>query len=173
MKIDQIKADSFAMPVHRPAYPRPPFRFVSREYFIISYETDVDAVAAAVPEPLTVDCRTRPLRVHPHAGFHRLRQLYRERPGHPGDRSGRPPTPATRTPCISTMKARSPRGREIWGFPKKLATPVLRSMGTTRSWARSTTVRSVSRPARWATSIEALDRDAGSRRTSPIRPIIC
>src|SRR5262245_53841440 len=47
---DQI--GQFRYAVHRPAYPRPPFRFSSREYLIISYETDPDAVAAIVPEPL-------------------------------------------------------------------------------------------------------------------------
>ncbi len=43
------------MPVHNPAYPRPPFRFVNREYLTISYETDLDVLAAIVPEPLEVD----------------------------------------------------------------------------------------------------------------------
>src|SRR4051794_27666467 len=52
---EDIRKNAFAMPVHNPAYPRPPFRFINREYFIISYETDMDALKAIVPEPLTVD----------------------------------------------------------------------------------------------------------------------
>ncbi|BCQ27507.1 hypothetical protein NK8_56960 (plasmid) [Caballeronia sp. NK8] len=52
MDIDSIRQSAFAMPFHNPAYPRPPFRFCNREYFIISYETDMDALRAIVPEPL-------------------------------------------------------------------------------------------------------------------------
>lgn len=55
MTEEDIRHNAFAMPVHNPAYPRPPFRFINREYFIISYETDMDALRAVVPEPLTVD----------------------------------------------------------------------------------------------------------------------
>ena len=55
MTEDEIRKNAYAMPVHSPAYPRPPFRFINREYFIISYETDIDALRAVVPEPLTVD----------------------------------------------------------------------------------------------------------------------
>ena len=55
MTEDEIRKNAYAMPVHRPAYPRPPFRFLNREYFIIQYETDLDALRAVVPEPLTVD----------------------------------------------------------------------------------------------------------------------
>lgn len=29
-----------------------PYRFMRREYFIVSYETDPDAIRAALPEPL-------------------------------------------------------------------------------------------------------------------------
>src|SRR5260370_17462239 len=53
--LDEIRKNAFAMPMHNPAYPCPPFRFLNREYFIISYETDMDALRAVVPEPLTVD----------------------------------------------------------------------------------------------------------------------
>jgi len=48
---DDIRNTAFSMPLHNPAYPRPPFRFVDREYFIISYETDIDALRAVVPDP--------------------------------------------------------------------------------------------------------------------------
>ena len=52
MNLASIRKDAFAMPVHNPAYPRPPYRFINREYFVISYETDFDALRAIVPEPL-------------------------------------------------------------------------------------------------------------------------
>jgi acetoacetate decarboxylase len=43
------------MPPGNPSYPRGPYRFVDREYFIIRYETDSDAIRAALPEPLEPD----------------------------------------------------------------------------------------------------------------------
>jgi Acetoacetate decarboxylase (ADC) len=52
MNLASIRKDAFAVPVHNPAYPRPPYRFINREYFVISYETDFDALRAIVPEPL-------------------------------------------------------------------------------------------------------------------------
>jgi hypothetical protein len=47
--LDEIRKNAFAMPVHNRAIPRPPFRFLNREYFIISYKTDIDAVRAVDP----------------------------------------------------------------------------------------------------------------------------
>src|SRR5215468_10159143 len=41
-----------SMPVCAPSYPHGPFRFVRREYLIITYETDPEAIRAALPEPL-------------------------------------------------------------------------------------------------------------------------
>ncbi len=51
MNRDQILAAP-SMPPTCPAYPRGPFRFVNREYLIITYETDLEAVTTALPEPL-------------------------------------------------------------------------------------------------------------------------
>jgi acetoacetate decarboxylase len=41
-----------SMPVFAPSYPRGPFRFVRREYLIITYATDPALLRAALPEPL-------------------------------------------------------------------------------------------------------------------------
>ncbi|MDA0661735.1 MAG: acetoacetate decarboxylase [Proteobacteria bacterium] len=41
-----------SMPVAGPSYPKGPFRFINREYMIIIYESDPDAIRQAVPEPL-------------------------------------------------------------------------------------------------------------------------
>ena len=51
MKIADVKATAFAMPLTSPAFPPGPYRFVHREYLIITYETDMDALRAMVPEP--------------------------------------------------------------------------------------------------------------------------
>lgn len=57
MKIDEVRK-SFAMPASSPAFPPGPYRFVNREFVIITYRTDMDALRAIVPEPLEV---TEPL----------------------------------------------------------------------------------------------------------------
>src|SRR5579863_3991225 len=41
------------MPAASPSYPKGPYRFINREYFIITYESDAEAIRQAVPEPLT------------------------------------------------------------------------------------------------------------------------
>jgi acetoacetate decarboxylase len=45
-------------PLGAPAFPRPPYRFTSREYLTITYRSDLEAVRRIVPEPLRV---TEPL----------------------------------------------------------------------------------------------------------------
>src|SRR5579864_3456699 len=116
------------MPVHNPSYPRPPFRFLNREYFIISYETDIDALRAVVPEPLRV---ASPLvhyefiRMPDSSGF--------------GDytESGQVISVRDASGALGSythamyLDDEGPiaGGREIWGFPKKLASPKLRIDG--------------------------------------------
>jgi len=51
MTRDEILGAS-SMPAFAPSYPRGPYRFVRREYLIITYETDPIALRAALPEPL-------------------------------------------------------------------------------------------------------------------------
>jgi Acetoacetate decarboxylase (ADC) len=40
------------MPAADPSYPAGPYRFIDREYMVITYETDPDVVHAQLPEPL-------------------------------------------------------------------------------------------------------------------------
>jgi acetoacetate decarboxylase len=54
MNAKDITQNAFAMPFTNPSYPRGPYRFVGREYLIISYRTDPDALRAVVPEPLEI-----------------------------------------------------------------------------------------------------------------------
>ena len=72
MKEDDVRERAFAMPLTSPAYPPGPYRFIDREYLIITYRTDPAKLRALVPEPLEIDepsrwsntsssaCRTRP-----------------------------------------------------------------------------------------------------------------
>lgn len=41
-----------SMPAAGPSYPAGPYRFIDREYMIITYETDPDLIRAQLPEPL-------------------------------------------------------------------------------------------------------------------------
>ncbi|WP_321812909.1 acetoacetate decarboxylase [Burkholderia sp. BCC1985] len=52
MTEDEIRASAYAMPIGSPAYPKPPFRFIDREFIIITYRTDPEALARVVPAPL-------------------------------------------------------------------------------------------------------------------------
>jgi acetoacetate decarboxylase len=50
-----VRERAFAMPLTSPAYPPGPYRFVNREYMIITYRTDPAKLRALVPEPLDLD----------------------------------------------------------------------------------------------------------------------
>ena len=52
MNADDVRRTAWAMPLTSPSYPRGPYRFVNREFLVISYRTDPAALAALVPEPL-------------------------------------------------------------------------------------------------------------------------
>ena len=57
MKIEDVR-HAYAMPFTNPSFPRGPYRFFDREYLIVTYRTDPQALRAVVPEPLEV---TEPL----------------------------------------------------------------------------------------------------------------
>ena len=40
MKVEDVVRNAFAMPLTSPSYPPGPYRFVNREYMIITYRTD-------------------------------------------------------------------------------------------------------------------------------------
>ena len=52
MKHETVRATAFAMPLTNSAFPPGPYRFINREYFIIRYRTDPEALRRVVPEPL-------------------------------------------------------------------------------------------------------------------------
>jgi acetoacetate decarboxylase len=52
MTEQEVKERAYAMPLTSPAFPPGPYRFVNREFFIITYRTDPDALRAVVPAPL-------------------------------------------------------------------------------------------------------------------------
>jgi acetoacetate decarboxylase len=55
MKESDVRARAFAMPLTSPAYPVGPYRFINREYLIITYRTDPQKLRELVPEPLQIE----------------------------------------------------------------------------------------------------------------------
>jgi len=129
MKLSEIKNKAFAMPLTSPAYPRGPYRFINREYFIVTYETDLDALKEVVPEPLEV---TEPLvsfefiRMPDSTGFGDYTESGQVIPVRYKGQKGS---------YVHAMylddEAPIAAGREIWGFPKKLANPCLQVVNET------------------------------------------
>src|SRR5258708_35918259 len=54
MKIEDVRRTAYSMPLTSPSFPPGPYRFFNREFFVITYRTDPEALAAVVPEPLEV-----------------------------------------------------------------------------------------------------------------------
>ncbi|MBS0550385.1 MAG: acetoacetate decarboxylase [Proteobacteria bacterium] len=123
MNRDQILKLS-SMPAASPSYPLPPFRFVDREYMIVIYESDPDAIRAALPEPLVPDKSNQVfyewIRMPDSSGF-----------GDYTESGVVIPCSFEGTPAsfVSQMYLDDDppiaAGREIWGFPKKYASPKL------------------------------------------------
>lgn len=129
MKIDEVKRTAFAMPLNNPAYPRGPYRFINREYFVITYESDIDKLKQIVPEPLEV---TEPIvkfefiRMPDSTGFGDYTESGQVIPVSYQGKKG---------VYVHAMylddEAPIAAGREIWGFPKKLANPSLQVINET------------------------------------------
>ncbi|KQP07024.1 acetoacetate decarboxylase [Methylobacterium sp. Leaf93] len=114
-----------SMPAFSPSYPRGPYRFLRREYLIITYETDAEALRRALPEPL-----------EPHPE----NLVYYEWMKMP-DSSGFGDYEESGSGAIATYNGEAcnfsiqmylddeppiTAGREIWGFPKKWGVPRLK-----------------------------------------------
>ena len=120
MKIEDVKRTAFAMPLTSPSFPRGPYRFVDREYLVITYRTDPAALERVVPEPLQVaapQVRFQFIRMPDSSGFGEYRGAGQ---AIPVTYEGKPGTYVHSL----FLDAGSPLagGREIWGFPEKLAT---------------------------------------------------
>lgn len=123
MKIIDIKQKAFAMPLTSPSALQIDYKFVNREYFIIAYETDYDVLQEIVPEPLKVISNVvkfefiRMPDAHGFGSFTEAGQVIEvEYEGKPGTYSHM---------MFLDDLAPIAAGREIWGFPKKYASPKL------------------------------------------------
>ena len=123
MKISDIRDTAFAMPLTSPAFPRGPYRFTNREFLIITYRTDPDALRAVVPEPLEVSeplVKYEFIRMPDSTGFGDYTESGQVIPvNFRGAKGG----------YVHAMYLNDhppiAGGRELWGFPKKLASPQL------------------------------------------------
>src|SRR5882757_6608036 len=113
-----------SMPAAGSSYPAGPYRFVDREYMVISYETDPEIIRAELPEPL------EPVE-HPLVHYEWIKMP---------DSSGFGSYTESGLVIPARFKGQEVNfvaqmyldddppisaGREIWGFPKKYAHPKL------------------------------------------------
>ncbi|HZB89893.1 MAG TPA: acetoacetate decarboxylase [Stellaceae bacterium] len=123
MKQSEIRERAFAMPFTSPAYPRGPYRFINREFLIITYRSDPEKLRAVVPEPLELDepvVRYEFIRMPDSTGFGDYTETGQVIPVTFEGRKG--------GYCHCMFLNDDPPiagGRELWGFPKKLANPTL------------------------------------------------
>ena len=126
MKLDDVRAKAFAMPLNNPAYPPGPYKFYNREFVIISYRTDPDALRAVVPEPLEVIGDTvnyEFIRMPDSTGFGDYTETGQVIPVRFRTAEGTVQEGGYVHAMYLDDDAPIAGGREIWGFPKKLATP--------------------------------------------------
>jgi len=125
MRETEVRERAFAMPLTSPAYPLGPYRFYHREFLIITYRTDPQKLRALVPEPLKVEeplVRFEFIRMPDSTGFGDYSESGQVVPVSFQGRKG------GYTHCMF-LNDHPPiaGGRELWGFPKKLAEPTLRT----------------------------------------------
>jgi acetoacetate decarboxylase len=127
MRENEVVERAFAMPLTNPAYPPGPYRFVNREYLIITYRTDPAKLRSVVPAPLELDGREALvkyefIRMPDSNGFGDYTESGQVIPVSFRGRRG------SYTHCMF-LNDEGPiaGGRELWGFPKKLGQPTLRT----------------------------------------------
>lgn len=123
MNIADIKKNAFAMPLTSPSGLKIDYKFKNREYLIITYESDIEALQEVVPEPLKVVSnivKFEFMKMPDAYGFGSFTEAGQvievEFEGKKGSYSH-----AMYLDNLAPIAA----GREIWGFPKKFANPKL------------------------------------------------
>jgi acetoacetate decarboxylase len=123
MKVAAVKATAFAMPLTSPAFPRGPYRFRNREFLVITYHTDPEALRAVVPEPLEI--------AEPLVKYEFIRMPDSTGFGHYTESGQIIPVSFRGTKGTYShamyLNDHPPiaGGRELLGFPKKLGSPKL------------------------------------------------
>ena len=128
MKIADVRSKAFAMPLNNPAYPPGPYKFYNREFIVISYRTDPEVLRALVPEPLEVVGDTvnyEFIRMPDSTGFGDYTETGQVIPVRFTARDGTVQEGGYVHAMYLDDNSPIAGGREIWGFPKKLASPKL------------------------------------------------
>jgi len=123
MNIADVRKRAFAMPLTSPAFPPGPYRFINREYLIITYRTDPAVLEKVIPAPLRMTdpvVKYEFINMPDSTGFGHYCESGQVIPvsfeGEAGSYvhsmylDDHPPIAG---------------GRELWGFPKKLGNPKL------------------------------------------------
>ena len=123
MKASDVRATAYSMPLTSPAYPKGPYRFVNREFLVITYRTDPEKLRAVVPEPLQIDeplVKFEFIRMPDSTGFGNYTESGQVIPVRLGKETGG-------YSHAMYLNDGPPifGGRELWGFPKKYAQPSL------------------------------------------------
>jgi acetoacetate decarboxylase len=121
MKIEDVRRTAYSMPLTSPSFPPGPYRFFNREFFVITYRTDPEALAAVVPEPLEVGeplVKYEFIRMPDSTGFGDYTETGQVIPVRFKGENG-----AYVHSMYLDDDAPIAGGRELWGFPKKLASP--------------------------------------------------
>ena len=125
MNEKEVRERAFTMPLTNPAYPPGPYRFVNREYMIITYRSDPEKLREVVPAPLELEAplvKYEFMRMPDSTGFGDYTETGQVIPVSFRGRKG------GYTHCMFLNdEAPIAGGRELWGFPKKLANPRLQT----------------------------------------------
>src|SRR6201992_2895400 len=120
MKIEDVRRNAYSMPLTSPSFSPGPYRFFNREYFVITYRTDPEALAAVVPEPLEITdsvVKYEFIRMPDSTGFGDYTETGQVIPVRLNGEDG-----AYTHAMYLDDDAPIAGGRELWGFPKKRAT---------------------------------------------------
>ncbi|MBR0657505.1 acetoacetate decarboxylase [Plastoroseomonas arctica] len=124
MEEHDVLSGAFAMPRLSPSYPIGPYRFVSREYLTIAYRSDPDTLRRLLPEPLELrlpEVRFQFIRMPDSTGFGEYAMAAQIIPATlPNGEAGG----YVHAVYVNSHTANT-GGRELWGFPQKLARPSL------------------------------------------------
>lgn len=124
MEIVEVIESAYAMPRSSPSYPRGPYRYTNREHMVVTYRTDPAALERLIPEPLVVEepfVRCEFMRMDSSTGFGHYSGAAQHIPVRVGEQRG-----SYTHNMFLDAHAPIAGGRELWGFPQKLAAPSLR-----------------------------------------------
>jgi acetoacetate decarboxylase len=134
VKLAEVRTNAFAMPLNNPAYPKGPYKFYNRQFVTFTYRTDPEILRAVVPEPLEVIGDTvnyEFIRMPDSTGFGDYTETGQVIPVRFRGSDGVVQEGGYSHALYLDDNSPIAGGREIWGFPKKLASPKIKHEGET------------------------------------------